>query len=172
METIYLVRVTPDNVNRFCTMQKNNDQETFTAEFGRVGRKPAIHTYELKKWDSLYVKYISDGFVDQTSIMQGAALTKQSQYKPIENAAIKGLVDDLLKLAKQSIKKNYNVSAILVTQTMIDEAQKIINQLVIVKDIQPENVNCKLKEFNEGLIKLFATIPRSMGKVSKYLQLS
>lgn len=84
----------------------------------------------------------------------------QSEYKEIDNAKIKAIVERLQAMAKKAISENYTVSSNKVTQAMIDEAQNIITGLLNITDV---------KIFNDELLKLFATIPRKMSSVSSYI---
>lgn len=63
-------------------------------------------------------------------------------------------------MANKALSENYTVSSDKVTQAMIDEAQIIINDLMIQPDIS---------SFNAKLIELFRVIPRKMNHVSEHL---
>jgi poly [ADP-ribose] polymerase len=63
-------------------------------------------------------------------------------------------------MARQAIEDNYTISSNKVTQTMIDEAQAMLNNLINADSIEL---------FNKTLLDLFRTIPRKMSRVKDYL---
>lgn len=70
------------------------------------------------------------------------------------------IVERLQNMARQKVQANYKVSSQQVTQAMVDEAQKVIDELLGIKTV---------KEFNDKLLELFGVIPRKMQRVSSYL---
>lgn len=159
----HLVMVTASaNNNKYYNQIPNGD--TWIAEYGRVGSAPQRRTYPMSQWESKYKEKIRKGYIDQSDLsedlMQVEKPRNTNEYKQIENKAIAEIVDRLQNMAKKAISDNYIVSSNKVTQAMVDEAQNILTSLLNIKNIQ---------EFNDALLKLFATIPRKMSNVSSYL---
>ena len=165
IKPIHLVMVTSGaNNNKYYDMTPNGD--SWTATYGRVGSSPQKRVYSIGQWNSKYNEKIRKGYVDQTDLIDDLvtiAKETKSGYKEIENMNIADIVERLQKMAKQAISDNYNVSSNKVTQAMVDEAQKIIDGLVKIKDTED------VDKFNNELIRLFTTIPRSMSSVSDYI---
>ena len=150
-----------NNHNKFYRMIDNGD-DTFTAEYGRVGAHGQLKRYPMAKWDSVYKKKISKGYIDQTDIHE-VKVVVNSGYKPITDEKVRRVVDELQRYANSVIKSNYSVSANEVSPTMIDEARDILYSLNRTKH------RCSLKLFNDELLNLFSVIPRAMKNVSDYL---
>ena len=163
---VYLLMVTGDaNHNKYYRMMADPGGQFFTVEYGRVGSSSQRRTYPIYQWDKKYNEKIRKGYVDQTHLMEdliSVVKTKKekSEYKEIENKAIAEIVNRLMSMARQKVQQNYRVESNQVTQAMVDEAQKIIDDLTTIKSV---------KDFNSNLMKLFTTIPRKMSNVSSYL---
>ena len=160
----YLVMVSASANNNKYYKQIYNGDGTWTAEYGRVGAAPQKRTYTMGQWESKYREKIRKGYVDQSNLIedliQAEKPKSESKYKEIENKSIAEIVQRLQDMAKKAIAENYTVSSNKVTQAMVDEAQGILTYLLNVKDVE---------EFNDTLLKLFATIPRKMSSVKDYL---
>lgn len=158
----HLVMVTAGaNNNKYYDMKPQGDM--WVATYGRIGSGSQTRTYSKREWDKKYSEKIRKGYIDQTDLIQDLISTEkptQSEYKEIDNAKIKAIVERLQAMAKKAISENYTVSSNKVTQAMIDEAQNIITGLLNITDV---------KIFNDELLKLFATIPRKMSSVSSYI---
>lgn len=158
MEQAYLVMVTPgDNHNKFYKMTQNGS--TFTAEYGRVGASPQRKVYPMTRWPSIYTQKIQKGYVDQTGLRSGRVVTV-ADYREIEDAEVRRLVDILLSAAKQTIKQNYRSTVDEVTPAMIKEASRLIHSL---------DAGMDANSFNRVLLELFSVIPRRMGRVDDFL---
>lgn len=165
---VYLVMVTAENNhNKFYKMIPNGNG--FDVEFGRVGVGgfQTAH-YDSYQWEKKYREKTAKGYQDQTHLMMDLVVkdtTKSktsSEYSAISNATIALIVQRLQQMAKQAIEENYTISSNKVTSAMVAEAQMLLNQLAFdpMRDIG---------DFNCILLKLFATIPRKMGKVADYI---
>ena len=163
---VYLVNVEGDgNHNKYYRMLANPDGASFTVEYGRVGSSQQTRTYPIQQWDKKYNEKIRKGYTDQTHLMEDLISVikpkkTKSEYREIENEAIAEIVKRLMSMARQKVQQNYKVESNQVTQAMVDEAQKIIDELT---------TKTKLKDFNESLMILFAVIPRRMKNVKDYL---
>lgn len=157
--TVELIKVEPNaNNNKFYRMVPSDD--TFTVTFGRVGASGQQATYPMRAWNSKYNEKIRKGYVDVTGLRDTSAVDHQAGYKAIEDAGIAKLVEELLSKARQTVKRNYLITADAVTPAMIHRAQGLLNNLTVTRDVE---------EFNAILTRLFTTIPRSMKQVKDYL---
>lgn len=149
--------------NKFYKMTPNPDGTTWNAEWGRIGassqKKPNIPNRDFEK---KYNEKIKKGYKDQTDLMAEVVEDEAEGdgYKPIANRIIADIVRKLQEFANVAIKQNYTVSATKVTMAMVDEAQKILEDLLNIKDVAA---------FNDSLKKLFITIPRRMTRVKDHM---
>lgn len=154
--------VTACNNNKYYKMiPKSGDR--WVAEYGRVGTSPQRREYGMSCWESKYREKIKKGYVDQSDLVEDLIKTEMPEhdgYRAIENQAIAEIVQRLQNMARKAISENYTISANKVTWVMVDEAQDILTQLLTITDV---------KQFNDTLLKLFMTIPRSMVTVNLYL---
>ena len=161
---VYLVMITANNNNKYYRMIPHGD--TFEVEYGRVGGSCQRATYPIQQWHKKYNEKINKGYVDQTELMLDLIHKEEPQnvqYKEIENAVIAQIVARLQDMASKTIQSNYRVDAMAVTQAMVDEAQKHIDNLA------DKYNKMTIKHFNDSLLKLFAIIPRKMKKVNDWL---
>ena len=160
----YLIMVTTANNNKYYNLFPEGDQ--FRVEYGRVDATKTTAYYPIYKWDSQIKSKLKKGYKDVTDLKKDlveeiSSTNPESPYKEIENEAVRLIVEKLQSLARETIRKNYTVSASAVTQDMVGEAQKIIDTLA--------NSNSNVKDFNDALLRLFTVIPRKMGNVRDYL---
>lgn len=165
MKSLYLVKVEAGaNNNKFYRMIEL-DNGTFKVEYGRIGN-PSFQTthYPISQWDNKLNEKLSTkkGYIDQTRLVAETTVTqkKSRDYIDISNPSIAQIVSRLQSMAKQAIADNYTISSNKVTQTMIDEAQVTLNNLITTNN---------LDLFNKVLLELFRIIPRKMKKVIDYL---
>ena len=159
----YLVMVTADaNNNKFYRMIPNGD--TFTAEYGRVGNGSFQKaSYAISQWNKKYNEKIKKGYQDRTNLVADLITVEKEKskiYIDIDNESIAKIVARLQLLARQVISDNYTIASKKVTKAMVEEAQIILSNLLII--------DC-LEEFNKKLIELFSVIPRKMGRVADYM---
>lgn len=164
-EPKYLIMVTTENNNKYYEFLPSEDCSSFTVRYGRVGQSSfQTMTYSISDWNKKYNEKIKKGYVDQTCLRKEIITKiKNKEYIDITNKSVADIVNRLQTMAKQAVSENYTVSSAKVTQSMVDEAQKIINVLSNISD---------LNEFNKKLIELFRTIPRKMGNVNDHLAYS
>lgn len=161
----YLILVSGNvNSNKYYNCFPEGNQ--FRVEYGRVDSTKTTKYYPISKWDAQIKSKLKKGYQDVTDLKQElveeiSSTNPESPYKEIENEAIRAIVNKLQSLARETISKNYTVKASAVTQSMVDAAQEVIDQLA--------NNDSTVEEFNEMLLKLFTIIPRKMGNVRDYL---
>lgn len=162
MKTVKLMYVSDKNSNKFYNMFEQSDGN-FRVEWGRVGYKGEQTIYPMKQWDKKYQEKIKKGYQDQTHLFiedgaQPAAVIQNDGLNP----AFKELLEYFSTCAKQTVAQNYLISSAAVTQKMVDEAQRIIDNLVNDKKATVEQVN-------EMLLNLYKVLPRKMKKVQEEL---
>ena len=158
MKEIKLIKVEPGRNNNKIYNMKDNENGTFTAQWGRVGSLEQQKTYPMNLWGKKYQEKIKKQYEDVTSLF--LEIADISPHKEIENSSIKKLMDDLLFYAKQTIIQNYTVTSNSVTKKQINETQNVINDLIKLHNID---------EINRKLTALYKIIPRKMKKVSDHL---
>lgn len=163
MKTLKLIKVEPgQNNNKFYDM-KQVDNDNWQATWGRVGTAGQQMTYPMKQWQTKYNEKVKKGYVDQTHLF-AENTDSSSPTSAIKNSSIKRLVDQLLKYAKETVSQNYLISSDAVTQAMVDEAQKIIDELVLLTSKKVD-----IQKANNLLLNLYKTLPRKMKNVQAEL---
>lgn len=160
MEEKYLVMVTDDNHNKYYHMIPNGSN--FSVEYGRIGSSMRTDTYPSYKFESKYYEKIRKGYQDKTGLYLSEH--KTTSLKSIHDAKIREFIDKLLKFSNDSVFNNYTVNVNAVTQSQIDEAQKVLNRLFDMLKRQ-----FTIGEFNKSLIELYSILPRKMSKVKNHL---
>jgi predicted DNA-binding WGR domain protein len=64
----YLICVEGDNNHNKYYEMSENDNQTFTVKFGRVGSKASLKIYNIYQWDSKYNEKIRKGYTDVTHL--------------------------------------------------------------------------------------------------------
>src|ERR687885_789518 len=121
-----LIMVTAENNNKFYEMREN-DNGTFTVQYGRVGGTHSTATYPLAQWDKKFREKVAKGYVDQTHLF--AQSTTATDVSTIDNPDVRGLMTRLLELANRSIFQNYVVTAQQVTRKQVETAQRLLDEL-------------------------------------------
>lgn len=168
--------VTPENNNKFYIMTKLSTDD-WEAQWGRVEgdlhninqSKSRRKTYPMHKWDSMYHSKTRKGYDDVSHLYEEKLVIDNDDddddgLTGISEATVRQLVESLQSYASSSVKRNYTISSKSVTQAMVDEAQKTLDE--ISKSIKR---NGDLHYVNEQLLKLFRIIPRKMRKVQDNL---
>lgn len=161
---VYMVKVDPyANNNKFYKMKQLSANE-WVAEYGRIGAGPQRRKYPMSKWYDKYQEKQNKGYVDQTHLYQENVTVihkDTTKYREIPDKVISHIVERLQLMAAQAIRQNYTIRVESVTQSMIDEADRLISRLAYCcSDIY---------DFNEVLVTLFSVLPRRMSRVENYL---
>lgn len=161
LSPLYLIKVEPGaNNNKYYRMIPNGN--VFDVQFGRIGNTGyQTASYPISRWDSQLKSKLKKGYEDETRLVS-ETITKEKtrEYLDITNPSIASILSRLQSMARQAIADNYTISSNKVTQTMIDEAQLTLNNLMNTDTIE---------SFNEILVELFKIIPRKMKKVKDNL---
>lgn len=164
-EVVYLVKVDPDaNNSKYYKMIPCGD--TFKVEYGRLGNSNfQTASYSISQWDKKYKEKIKKGYENKSELIEDLVedITQEpdSPYLPIPNKVIAEIVERLQQMARDTINRNYKVSANQVTHAMIDSAQEYIDALT--------NLGDSIEEFNKTLVELFKVLPRKMRTVKENL---
>lgn len=157
---IKLICVTANNNNKYYYMEDLHNGN-FKVSYGRVGGSETVLTYPISQWDKKYSEKLKKGYIDVT---EKITAIKKTGELDISDPDVKDLISFLMNEAKQSIKRDYQISAESVTQEQLDEAQRLIdkiNNLVLNSD--PKGFD-KFDMFavNNELRQLYSIIPRKM----------
>lgn len=166
-----LICVTGENNNKFYNMEQINESE-FVAEWGRVEGTSDKKTYPMKDWEKIYKDKTKESkkpkpYMDVTHLYaeeKSSKGKKGAMFAAQRAAAVVSMVEHLMKLAKESVERNYVVSSNKVTKAQVDEAQGILNDIskLLIKD-------AAVKDINDKLLELYKIIPRKMKKVQEHL---
>lgn len=158
----YLINVdATGNHNKFYKMEETGNG-FFTATYGRVGAKGVTRTYPISAWNRKYQEKLRKGYVDKTDLKLASANLSLGNvgYAEIKDPVVARFMDDILQYANKSLKKSYRIDSDKVTEAMVREARSILHSL---------SQCTRQTNFNDGLLALFATIPRRMHNVEDYL---
>lgn len=157
-----LIMVTANNNNKFYEMREQADG-TFKVNYGRVGTVGTSANYPIHLWDQKLREKARKGYKDQTHLFS-TNTADNMLVEHIDCHAVKDLIKTLMRAAKQSIRRNYFVTAEEVSQRQVEEAQQLIDKLV-----KQLSINMDVHVFNEYLLELYQVIPRRMNNVRKHL---
>ncbi len=168
---VYLVMVSDQNNNKYYNLE-NNGNGTFTAKWGRVEGHESSKVYPISKWQSTINSKLKKGYKDVTHLMaeviedskvENTSSESADKFSFITIESIKEVIKRLYNYANQVVESSYKVKSSVVTQAMVDEAQKLIDLLANNKD------SFTVEEFNKTLLELFTVIPRSMRDTRDYI---
>lgn len=123
-------------------------------EFGYVGSRMHTKFFPTTSWNELYQEKISNGYVDQTSLISEDENTEKNKISDVSD--INSVLENLRAISRQMVDDNYRVLGFQVTDEAIAKAKDLIKKL--------ENTG-SLFEFNNILFELFSLIPRKMRNV-------
>ena len=159
MNKVKLIRVTPNNNNKFYNMEGLGNN-TFKVEYGRVGATSTVLTYPIHGWYKKYNEKLKRGYIDIPESLQQDI--KKAQLK-IDNKDVKDLISFLMSCAKQSIKSNYEVSLDNISDIQINKAQELLDWLNnSIQAKTPANI------INDKLKSIYITISRKMSDTRSF----
>ena len=138
----------------------------FKVSYGRVGGSETVLTYPISQWDKKYNEKLKKGYIDVT---EKITAIKKTGELDISDPDVKDLISFLMKEAKQSIKRDYQISANEVTQEQINEAESILNS--IGEDFNNNRITnnfIDIDDVNNRLKTLYSIIPRRMSDTRSY----
>ena len=126
----YLIMVTDQNNNKFYNCFPDGDR--FRVEYGRVNSSSTTTYYPISKWESQINSKLRKGYKDITDLKAELIVPETvDPYKPINVESIRKVIDRLQREARDTVRKNYTISASAVTQAMVDTAQEKLNCLSV-----------------------------------------
>lgn len=162
-----LVMVTADNNNKYYEMTENGSGG-FDVKYGRIQSTAQTAHYSMSQWHSKYREKVNKGYKDVTHtvavIEEVVNDSKEDKVElaKIEDAKVQTFLELMNQYTKGLVSKTYTVKAQSVTQKQVDNAQKFIDELMLIPEKDVTSVNSKLLE-------LYMEIPRKMGNVRDYL---
>lgn len=160
---IKLICVTANNNNKFYYMEDLNNG-MFKVEYGRVGASSQTVQYPMSQWDKKYNEKIKKGYIDVTEKATGI---KKTAELDISDKDVKELISFLMNCAKQSIKRDYQVSAESVTKEQLDLVQEKLDQLSNWLNGSSHIMN-PVAYINETLKEVYSIIPRKMADTRNF----
>ena len=153
------------NSNKFYKMTQT-DSNTFKVEFGRVGSNGQSATYPMAQWETKLKEKLKKGYsdvTDNTTLKTDVSMASSGiPVTAIADPDVRELIDKLRKYSAQAVAANYTVTVVAVTQSAIDKAQKLINEVN-----GQLTLNCNIELINHYLVSLYGVIPRKIANVSK-----
>jgi len=160
-----LLFVSDQNNNKFYLMEEKNGQ--LHIEYGRVESSSTKLTKPISEWDKIYNSKVKKGYKDVTAYAaETTVITDDSKgdTKLVGTGMMK--VDEFMSLMQRYtdglVKQTYSVTAKQVTQQQVDDAQKVLTDLMSMKNSKEADINTKL-------IELYTIIPRRMSKVQYHI---
>lgn len=165
---IKLICVTANNNNKYYYMEDLNNG-SFKVSYGRVGGSETTLTYPISDWDKKYNEKIKKGYID---VSEKIATKKAEMSLDIKDKDVKDLIDFLMKCAKQSIKRDYEISAESVTDEQLHQVQELLDKVstMILPDVNDYDPDYPLQvkqvvdhnKINSILKDIYSIIPRKM----------
>lgn len=172
LKEVELICVTGNNNNKYYKMKENGD-DTFTVNYGRVGGKNTTQTYPMSQWNSKYNQKLKKRkdyqYKDITHLRAGT--TKSNKFSNESSAKVQSILDDLQTYSGKSVSKNYTISSDAVTKTQINTAQNLVDDLtslIVPKKRQKLSLSL-IGDVNDICTELYTIIPRKMKKVQDFL---
>jgi poly [ADP-ribose] polymerase len=143
------------------------ENSSILIEYGRVDHTSTKLTKPLSQWNSIYNSKVKKGYKDVTAYAaETVAITDDKKDDTALASTGMMKVDEFMSLMQQYtsglVKATYSVTAKQVTQQQVDDAQKVLTELMSMKnDAEPD--------VNQKLIELYTIIPRKMSKVQFHL---
>lgn len=160
-----LLFISTANNNKYYIMeQKGSDVHI---EYGRVESSSTKLTKPMSEWDKIYNSKVKKGYKDVTAYAAETTVINDNgkgDTKLVGTGMMK--VDEFMTLMQRYtdglIKQTYSVTAKQVTQQQVDDAQKVLTDLMSMKNGKEADINAKL-------IELYTIIPRRMSKVQYHI---
>lgn len=161
-----LVMVTADNNNKYYEMTEDGSG-SFDVKYGRIQSTAQTARYSMYDWNKKYNEKVNKGYKDVThtvavEIVVDDPKEDKVEMAKLEDAKVQVFLELMNKYTNGLVAKTYTVKAQSVTQKQVDNAQKFIDELMLIEEKDVTSMNSKLLE-------LYMEIPRKMGNVRDYL---
>lgn len=162
---VKLILISGDvNSNKYYIMEEKGG--LIHIEYGRVESSSTKLTKPMSQWDSIYKSKTKKGYKDVTAYAAETTIVNDDPKDDKFDKTGMMKVDEFMSLMQQYtdglVKATYSVTAKQVTQAQVDDAQKVLTELMSMKSSSESDINNKL-------VELYTIIPRRMGKVQYYL---
>lgn len=164
-----LILVSGDaNSNKFYEMTYSGGT-TFTVKYGRVELTETTLSYPISQWDKKYREKVAKGYKDVTDMVSVEVNDGKKKDGLMLGKIADRKVEQFMKIMKaytdNLVSTSYSVKADKVTQKQIDQAQTILDMLMM----SGEKLQKNHSGLNQFLIELYTIIPRKMSNVKNYL---
>lgn len=167
----YLVMVNAAHNNyKFYRLKQDKPHGDVTASWGRIGTKPGEQfgerscTYPANMFWVKYFEKTSKGYEDKSNIYLNDKPVLSKTSPDVKKNAVSQASVDLFalmkKFAKHTIDSTTRVSSANVTEMMVKESKKLLNQLYDRKTVNG---------FNNKLMELMSICPRQVSRVQSLL---
>jgi poly [ADP-ribose] polymerase len=160
-----LIMVTPDNNNKYYEMVWNGGAN-FDVKYGRVEATIQTTSYPYSQWDTKYREKIKKGYKDVTDLVSVQVVENKGgsvQLSKIDDALVETFMMLMKRYTDNLVSNTYSVKAEAVSQKQVDDAQKLIDNIVKMDSKNQANL------INADLVQLYTVIPRRMRNVRDYL---
>lgn len=163
-----LVMVTGDNNNKYYEMSYSGGS-SFNVKYGRIESTAQTTSYPISKWDNKYNEKTKKGYRDISHTVSikiddnKPTSNSEEQLKKVDDAKVDRFLSLMRQYTDNLVRETYTVKHQDVTQSQVDEAQTIIN------DLQKIDSKKDVTSFNSKLLELYMVIPRRMGDVRNHL---
>jgi poly [ADP-ribose] polymerase len=156
--------VTGENNNKYYEMICE-DGQNITINYGRIELTKTTYTKPIHEWDSIYKSKTKKGYKDvskHVSVQVNESSGDKTPTAKIADTKVDFFMNLMKKYTDKLVSTTYSVKCDNVSQSQIDEAQSIINQLTKInkKDVS---------QINDKLIELYTIIPRYMSNVKNFI---
>jgi poly [ADP-ribose] polymerase len=155
-----LIMTSAANNNKYYDMVEAGG--TIQVKYGRVGSTECSASYPVSQWDKLRNSKIKKGYKDVTHLR---IETESIDFSDIADDRINQIVTRLQMFANKSVSTNYTVSSSSVTVAQVAEAQRLLDELLILTNKK----KLETPKFDSLLLDLYQVIPRRMSDVKSYL---
>ncbi len=157
----HLVMITPDNNNKYYTMSYDGVSATFNIERGRVEVTKIVESPKpISQYDKVLRSKLKKGYKDVTHLV-GVEIKGDTSFKKEKDSKVQNFIELMERYRNNLVSSTYT-KASAVTKAQVDEAQRILDELLNSK-------NKSDTEKNELLVDLYSVIPRKMKKVQEHL---
>lgn len=142
----------------------------FSVTEGQIGikygrQRPKKYTRPMGEWEEFMSMKINTGYLLYSSekLEKKEVSQTKSGYKPLENPAVKEIVEKLLAYAQKCMEENFTISVTDIPDEMLERGKKILDELATgYRDMS-------LAVFNNKLKTLFMSLPRRIPDINKKL---
>lgn len=156
----HLIMITSENNNKYYTMSYDGVSDNYDVEYGRVEVSKIKESHPISKYDSVLKSKLRKGYKDVTSLV-GIEVDRDVAFKKEKDFKVQNFVELMERYRNNLVSTTYTKASV-VTKAQVDEAQRLLDELV-------QSTGKTDLEQNKILIDLYSVIPRKMKKVQQFL---